>query len=265
MRKIIASIFFTACLVGFSSAGSSASRVDQGATSENECVRCHSRLETPAAISSRFLDWRASQHAAAGVTCDQCHGGDPNARNAAKAHGGMPPPSNRNNKLHEQNAPETCGSCHRAVANAFVESVHFERLKGSELGPSCINCHGHMASSAARRSFEGESLCTFCHNTVNGLLPQRPDIVMKAKSTLDAITRTSYMVGWINELLAQADQQKLNVQAEKEELRLLRMALAEQKAGWHAFTLEGPMIKAGKTFDDSVKVKDSLIKKLGRQ
>jgi len=173
------------------------------------------------------------------------------------------PRSNRNSKLNEENAPDTCGSCHRAVVNAFVESEHFRRLKKSDLGPSCVQCHAHMGSSAARRSVEGESLCSFCHNTVEGLLPQRPDIVKKAKSTLDAITRTNYMVGWIDELLGRAEEKKLNVSAEKEDLRLLKLTLAEAKSGWHAFALDGPLTKASKSFDEAIKVKDRLVKKLG--
>jgi hypothetical protein len=214
-------------------------------------------------MSNRFLDWRASRHAAAGVTCDKCHGGDAAASDSPKAHAGMFPPGDRASRLHEINAPETCGSCHKAVVSSFVESEHYRLLKASEVGASCTSCHGHMGSSVARAPFEGESLCTFCHNTVNGPLPQRPDIVKKAKSTLDAIARTNYMVLWINQLLDQAGKKRLNVAAEKEDLRLLKVTLAEVKTGWHAFSLEGSATKAGKSFDEAVKVKDNLSKKLG--
>ncbi len=263
MRKILASVLLSACLCVVYTAESSASRSRQGGAPNNGCVKCHSRLSMPAGMSGRFLDWRASAHAAAGVACDKCHGGDAAARDAAAAHTGMLPPSDRNSRLHEMNAPETCGSCHRAIASSFVESEHYRRLKASEGGPSCISCHGHMGSSVARAPFEGESLCTFCHNVVNGPLPQRPDIIKKAKSTLDAIARTNYAVAWINELLEQARKKKLNVAAEREDLRLLKITLTEAKTGWHAFTLEGPAVKAGKSFDEAVRVKDSLSKKLG--
>jgi len=218
----------------------------------------------PAEMSNRFLDWRASSHAGAGVTCDKCHGGDAIARDPAKAHAGVLPPSNRNSRLHEMNAPETCGRCHGAVFNSFIESEHYQRLKNSGLGPSCITCHSHMGSSVARAPSDGESLCTFCHNSVNGLLPQRPDIVKQAKTTLAGIARTNYMVAWIDELLGQAEKKKLNVTDEKEDFRLLKITLAEAKAGWHAFKLEAPAAKAEKSFDEAVKIKDKLSKKLGR-
>lgn len=263
MHKLFASVLFIALLSGVSTSESSASWV-QDAAQENGCVRCHSRLSTPAEMSNRFLDWRASSHAGAGVTCDKCHGGDAAAREPAKAHVGVVPPSTRNSRLHEMNAPETCGKCHRAVVNSFIESEHYQRLKTAGLGPSCTNCHGHMGSSVARAPVEGESLCTFCHNTVNGLLPQRPDIVKKAKSTLDAIARTNYMVAWIGELLGQADRKKLDVTAEKEDFRVLKITLAEAKAGWHAFKLDAPALKAGMSFDEAARIKDRLSKKLAR-
>jgi nitrate/TMAO reductase-like tetraheme cytochrome c subunit len=263
MHRISASVLFIAFLIGVYTAGSSVMRAEQGAPRENGCVLCQSRLSTPAEMGNRFLEWRASRHAAAGVTCDKCHGGDAAAGDAAKAHAGIFPPSNASSRLHEMKAPETCGSCHRAVVSSFVESAHYRLLKASEAGASCTNCHGHMGSSAARAPFEGESLCTFCHNTVNGPLPQRPDIVKKAKSTLDMIARTNNMVLWINELLEQAAKKKLNVDAEREDSRLLKITLAEAKAGWHAFSPEGCAAKAGKSFDEAVGVKDRLSKKLG--
>ncbi len=264
LPKLFASVLFIALLSSVAASDLSASRAEQDAARENGCVRCHSRLSTPAEMSNRFLDWRASSHAGAGVTCDTCHGGDAAARNQAKAHAGVFPPSNRNSRLHEMNAPQTCGKCHGAVVNSFIESEHYQRLKNSGLGPSCINCHGHMGSSVARAPLEGESLCTFCHNTVNGLLPQRPDIVKKAKSTLDAVARTNYMVAWIVEMLREAEKKKLDVAAEKEDFRLLKITLAEAKAGWHAFKLEAPALKADKSFDEAVRIKDKLSKKLGR-
>jgi hypothetical protein len=263
LLKLFASVSFIALLSSVSASESSASWV-QDAARENGCVRCHSRLSTPAEMSNRFLDWRASSHAGAGVTCDKCHGGDAAMRDHTRAHVGVLPPSTRNSRLHEMNAPETCGKCHATVVNSFIESEHYQRLKASGLGPSCVNCHGHMGSSVARAAVEGESLCTFCHNAVNGLLPQRPDIVKKAKTTLDGIARTNYMVAWIGELLEQAGKKRLDVAAEKEDFRLLKITVAEAKAGWHAFKLEAPALKAEKTFDEAVRIKDRLSKKLGR-
>ena len=260
MYKILASVLFIVCLCAGTS--SSKSRAEPGAPQQNGCVKCHSRLSAPAEVIDPFLDWRTSRHAVAGVTCDKCHGGDPMAGDRAKAHKGVLPPSNPNSRLHRTNSPDTCVSCHVAVVRSFVGSRHYLLLKANESAPSCINCHGHMTSRVARAPADGNSLCTFCHNTVEGPLPQRPDIVRNAKSTLDAIARTNYMVAWIDELLDQARRKKLNVNAEEEAFRRLKIMLGEAKAGWHAFTLETPAAKAGKSFDEAVRIKDSLTSKL---
>jgi hypothetical protein len=70
------------------------------------------------------------------------------------------------------------------------------------------------------------------------------------------------MVVWIDELLVEARRKKLNVRAEEEDFRLLKLTLAEAKAGWHTFTLQKPAMKAEKSFDEAIRVKNNLSKKL---
>jgi predicted CXXCH cytochrome family protein len=263
MSGTFARALFISFLIAVFIADSPASRTVQGAPPENGCVRCHSRPSLPAEMGNRFLDWRASRHAAAGVTCDKCHGGDAAAIDPAMAHKSMFRNNDRTSRIQDVDAPEFCGRCHRAIVNSFVESEHYRLLKASAAGASCTSCHGHMGSSVARAAFEGESLCTVCHNTIDGPSPRRPDIVKKAKSTLDTISRTNYIISWIDELLQQAGKKKLNVEAEREDLRLLKITLGEAKNGWHAFSLEGSAAKAGSSFAEAVRVKDSLSKKLG--
>jgi hypothetical protein len=47
-------------------------------------------------------------------------------------------------------------------------------------------------------------------------------------------------------------------------MRLLQQLFLEAKVGWHAFTLEGPRVKAEKAFEESLRIRDQLMKKLGR-
>jgi hypothetical protein len=264
IRMIFAGASFIALLGGVFTSGTSALQSKGQVSRENGCVRCHSALSAPAEMSKRFLDWRTSVHKAAGVSCDKCHGGNALVGDYASAHSGVFSPSNVKSSLNESNAPETCGRCHLAVANAFIESDHYRRLKSSGLGPSCINCHSHMGSSVTRAPIEGTSLCTFCHNSVNGLLPQRPEIVKRAKSTLDAISRTNSMVTWIDELLADARTRKLDVAAEENDFKLLMSSLANAKSAWHVFNLQSSATKADRSFEDALKIKDSLSKRLAR-
>lgn len=262
-------MYVTLLFVGFVflalSLGPSQSLGEQsGALKNNNCVLCHSGLKSPV-LSGRYLEWQVSPHREAGVACNKCHGGDPAQRDPQKAHVGILPPSNKGSRLHLTNLPETCSECHTSIVNAFTESTHYERLKGSGFAPSCTNCHGHMASSVASYPSEGAAFCAHCHNSVNGILSPRPEIPSKAKVTLAAIFRTNHMVTWLSGLLREAEQKKLDVAAEKEDLRLLKGLLVETKVGWHAFHLDGPQTKADKGFEEGIRIRDQLLKKLGRQ
>lgn len=263
MYRILASLLFIACLCAEPAGTSSKWQAVPGTAQPNGCVSCHARLSAPADVIDRFLDWRASKHGTASITCDKCHGGDPTASDQAKAHRGVLSPSHRDSRLHQTNSPATCAGCHPSLVRSFVESKHYLLLKTRDGGPSCISCHGHMTSCVARAPAEGNALCTFCHNVIDGPLPQRPDIVRKAKSTLDAIARTKYLLAWIDELLDKARTKKINVKSEEEALRGLKLSLSEAKADWHTFSLETPSAKAAKSFDEAVRIKDSLSVKLG--
>jgi hypothetical protein len=231
----------------------------------NQCVDCHARVGTPREVAGRYLDWHFSAHGRANVGCNSCHGGDPAATDAATAHRGVIPSVQAGSRLHRTRLPETCGACHKAVVNSFVESTHYKVLAASGLGPSCTTCHGHMASSVAAYPIEAAALCTRCHNTIDGLLPRRPEIPQYARDTMEAIVRANYMATLAAELLAEAERRKVDVAAEADDLRLMRGTLAEARVGWHAFTVGGVQAKAEKAFEDGVRVRDALSKKLGRK
>jgi hypothetical protein len=228
----------------------------------NKCVNCHSRLTGPAEMKARYVEWSLSAHQKNGVGCDQCHGGDP-TRNLKNAHSGMLPSQDPNSRLHKGNLPETCGRCHGAVVSSFVESTHYVKLKETGLGPSCITCHGHMALKVARDPIRGAAFCSFCHDTLNGLQPRRPDIPEKARVTLESINRANLTAARISDLLSEASKKGIAANEEREDLRLLQITLKEAKTGWHAFSLDGPRTKADRAFEEGVRIKDQLAKKLG--
>jgi mono/diheme cytochrome c family protein len=120
-----------------------------------------------------------------------------------------------------------------------------------------------MASAVARYPSEGAAYCTYCHNPINGLQPQRPDIPKKAKTVLEALGRANYMSTWVNDLLKEAQQKKLSVTVEEEDIRLLKMLLQEAKAGWHSFNFEGAETKANKAYEEGLDIKERLSRKLG--
>jgi hypothetical protein len=157
------------------------------AVSPNRCVECHARLNAPRELAGRYLDWHFSKHARANVTCEKCHGGDPDAKDATAAHKGILASSQPESRLNRKNLPETCGACHREIANSFFESTHYKRLKESGMGPSCTTCHMHMASTIATSPMEASNYCTYCHNSLNGLLDRRPDIPQKAEQLMRSL------------------------------------------------------------------------------
>ena len=232
----------------------------------NRCIECHSKISSPPDLSGRYFDWYFSAHGKAGVGCEKCHGGDSTMRNPHRAHQGVSAPSQAASRLGEANLPDTCGACHGVTVDSFVKSTHYARLKSSGLGPSCRTCHGHMGTALTTHPSETATYCTFCHNSINGLLPPRPDIPQKAQRIMESIARANFAVLRIGELLNEAETRKVDAAAEKNDLRLLRALLSEAKVGWHSFDLDAVQTKADKAFAEAIRIRDLLAQKLdGRE
>jgi hypothetical protein len=135
----------------------------------NQCVACHSRLPDSTGAGHGFGAWRNSTHAAAGVTCDACHGGDPSAPDAAAAHRGVTRSSEPSSRVYFSRIPETCGRCHAAEAAYFRSSIHYARLESDGRGPNCVTCHGSMATKVLTPDHVLET-CTACH-AAGGVAP----------------------------------------------------------------------------------------------
>jgi hypothetical protein len=117
------------------------------APEKDRCFACHSEAET-----KEGLAYRADIHHARGVSCADCHGGDPTlddqdaAMNKAKGFVGVPKGSD---------IPKLCARCHGAAAGAFKSrynlkdvasdffaGAHGKALQGNDKGPTCVSCHG---------------------------------------------------------------------------------------------------------------------------
>jgi hypothetical protein len=120
-----------------------------------------------------------------------------------------------------------------------------------------------MAQRAVRTPSQGAAYCSFCHDTIDGLQSRRPEIPEMARVTLESMGQANFIVARLNVLLAEAQQKKIAVNDEKEDLRLLQITLKEAKIGWHAFNLDGPRTKADKAIEEGVRIRDQLAKKLG--
>jgi len=149
------------------------------AANKNSCVDCHQGLEgelsKPAAI------FNGDVHHQAGLTCADCHGGNPNddsmdAMSPARGFRGAP----KRNQI-----PEFCARCHADEnyirgfnpklrtdqLSQYLTSVHGKRLKQGDLKvATCVDCHSvhNILAVADPRApvypANVASTCAHCHS-----------------------------------------------------------------------------------------------------
>ena len=122
---------------------------------ETVCIQCHGAL--PGRLGEPVKLWKGSVHAANGISCHNCHGGDPTdmamAMNPARGFLGAP---------KDKAVPEFCGRCHVGVKEDYLASAHGRALGRS--GPQCVTCHGNHAVFKATPDLINSRDCTRCHD-----------------------------------------------------------------------------------------------------
>jgi hypothetical protein len=158
----------------------------QPITGATGCYNCHARIDNDQhAITEQ---WLASTHGQAGVTCADCHGGDPEsdevtvAMGAAAGFRGVP---------SRTDAVELCGACHSDVDRMrqyqiptdqyakYKASVHGQQLFGRNdtRVAICTDCHGsHDVKKASDPSakvypLNVPGLCASCHADTDRMAP----------------------------------------------------------------------------------------------
>ena len=125
------------------------------AQAETVCIECHSSLERRA--GAPFKQWQASIHAESGISCHNCHGGDPkdppNAMSPARGFLGVP---------KETDIPAFCGQCHVGIKVEFLASAHGKALGRG--GPTCVTCHGSHGIKRVTIDIINEKTCSQCHS-----------------------------------------------------------------------------------------------------
>ncbi len=122
---------------------------------DNVCIDCHGKL--PGKYGEPVKLWQGSIHAANGVACNACHGGDP--KDAANA---MSPDRGFLGVPKEKDIPAFCGRCHVGVLKDYLASLHGKALgKG---GPTCVTCHGNHKVVKASLELINEKSCSLCHS-----------------------------------------------------------------------------------------------------
>jgi hypothetical protein len=123
--------------------------------SETVCIQCHSKQ--PGRLGVPVTAWRDSVHAANGISCHNCHGGDPTDMAMA-----MSPERGFLGKPAELAIPGFCGRCHVGVKEDYLTSAHGRALGRG--GPQCVTCHENHAVRKATPELINSRDCTRCHD-----------------------------------------------------------------------------------------------------
>lgn len=124
------------------------------ARGEIVCLQCHGAQTGRGGIPVK--QWRNSVHDENGISCNDCHGGDPtdavNAMNPARGFLGVP---------KETAIPAFCGRCHIGIMKDYLQSAHGKALgKG---GPTCVTCHHAHDIHKVTLDLINQTNCSRCH------------------------------------------------------------------------------------------------------
>jgi len=126
---------------------------------QDVCIECHSSYIMKPEWKNIPREWETSVHSQNGISCANCHGGDPtDAENAM-----LPQKGFVGTPTYVQ-VPDFCGKCHVGILKNFQVSGHGRALRASGKGPNCVTCHGNHGIRKASINIINEQLCTRCHS-----------------------------------------------------------------------------------------------------
>jgi len=139
----------------------------------NTCGRCHGQkfiVQANGESVQTFMSYQESVHGLAtekgsqkAAVCTDCHG----------AHEILPA-NDQKSPIYKFNVPQTCGKCHGAVSQTFMQSIHGQGIsRGNGLSPVCTDCHGIHSikahkdpnSSVSEQNLARDT-CARCHEGV---------------------------------------------------------------------------------------------------
>jgi len=152
---------------------------------ESSCVSCHAE-EEDAELSAPVEEWRRSVHAEANVSCDGCHGGDPQQQDAdlsmdEESAGFLGRPGRKQ-------IISFCGGCHEQIAHGFQQSVMGLKSTEGERVATCTTCHmihGHAIQHPNAHEILTEERCGECHEGARAVA------LRTALEHLDALIRSA--------------------------------------------------------------------------
>ncbi len=134
----------------------------------NMCGRCHGQkflVHSNGESAQTFMSYQESVHGVAtekgsqkAAVCTDCHGSHE-----------ILPANDQKSPIYKFNVPQTCGKCHGAVAQTFMQSIHGQGIsRGNGLSPVCTDCHGIHSIKAHK---DPNSLCLGAEPVARHLRP----------------------------------------------------------------------------------------------
>jgi len=193
----LASALAAVCLAGSLLASAGPASAAPARPDTSACIACH-RAGDEARLRKPVAEWPNDVHAAAGLGCESCHGGDPKrvtgkssdetadlAMDPAK---GFKPPPGR------LEIPQFCARCHSDAAymkrynpqlrvdqlTEYRTSVHGKmNAAGDETPATCIDCHGFHGIRAVNNpaspvfATNVPKTCGHCHADTTRMAPYK--------------------------------------------------------------------------------------------
>ncbi|HEY9245511.1 MAG TPA: hypothetical protein VIO11_01565 [Candidatus Methanoperedens sp.] len=197
-------------------------------------LECHADIIRKTATDN-FQQWANSEHSKYFVTCDACHGGDPGAKTEKEAHAAMKGINDTNSSIYFKNIPETCGKCHSEELDHFKNTMHFQRLRATSSGPSCITCHQPHTFKILKAS-ELTNLCSVCHNSRDQAATA--GVPKDAKQALEKAGELKEEVQKAQAAIDEAKAKKKDVSIAENDLKIATSVMDSIPSLWHGFNLK---------------------------
>ncbi len=184
----------------------------------DECQDCHNTSIFKVkhkALYDYHVGFESSVHGLAGLSCVDCHGGDPRTKDEDLAHAGV------RERIRDPRIPATCGKCHPAVYETFIASEHHQAASDDRNVLNCVVCHGSMEMDV---TFVGRvhRNCMKCHDKSND--PASVDVMSD-----NLLSRINIIMGYLNIVRASSP--------DKATLTEINQTFDEMVRQWHALDL----------------------------
>lgn len=200
----------------------------------NSCITCHEDL-TAKNVSVNYQRWSDSVHSSYFVTCDACHGGNPNVNSQAEAHSSLKNVTDPQSPIYYKNVPETCGKCHETELSHFKNTMHYQRLRAESSAPSCATCHKPHSFKVLKAS-ELSPLCSVCHNEKDQATSA--NVPVDAKRALEMATELQNEIVKSTNSISEAKAKGIDVSLAQNDLDKAIYVMKDVPSLWHSFNLK---------------------------